>query len=310
MTGAKIAYGQRHLFRRARMKMHALVLGVLGTMAVSGVATADNRRALESVQDAIDVVDDQGGKCRRAMFDELVAVENMLKDGSEGRANKRLRSIRVHERCPEKVDRLLRTAQDELDNAREDRRDDRRERRRDDRREDRREDREEKKAPKRPAGVPYADWHADCQSFWVIMEFARGNTSQGTLTSLSSMFAPACENATGMGDAYYPNGTMAKSGSTWYYPNGTMAKSDSTYYYPNGTMAKSGTTYYYPNGTMAKSGSTWYYANGNMSGGWEGLASQACSKNATACATYKLALNSDIEDWRTVALVKLVSTAK
>ncbi len=293
------------------MKMHALVIGVLGTMAMTGGAQADKRRALESVQDAIDVVEDQGGKCRRAMFDELVAIENMLKDGSEGRANKRLRSVRVHERCPEKVDRLLRVAQDELEDARDDRRDDRRDRRRD--RDDRRDDRyerDDRKAPKRPNGVPYSDWHADCQSFWMIMEIARGNTSQGTLSSLSSMFAPACENANGMGDAYYPNGTRAKGGSTWYYPNGTMAKSSGTYYYPNGTMAKSGSTYYYPNGTMAKSGSTWYYANGNMAGGSDGLASQSCSKNANACAAYKLALNSDLEDWRTVALVKLVASAK
>ena len=60
--------------------------------------------------------------------------------------------------------------------------------RRDDRRDDRYE-RDEKKAPKRPSGVPYSDWHADCQSFWIIMELARGNTTQATLNSLSSMFA-------------------------------------------------------------------------------------------------------------------------
>jgi hypothetical protein len=292
------------------MKVHALLIGVLGSLAMAGVATADSRRALENVQDAIDLVDDQGGKCRRAMFDELVAIETSLKEGSERNARKALRNVRVHERCPDRVDRLLRSATDELEEAREERREDRRDRRRDERREDRREDREEKKAPKRPAGVPYADWHADCQSFWIIMEFARGNTSQSTMTGLSAMFAPACENPTGMSDGYYPNGTMAKSGSTWYYPNGTMAKSSDTYYYPNGTMAKSGSTFYYPNGTMAKSGSTWYYANGNMAGGWEGLTSHACSKNATACAAYKLALNSDIEEWRTVAVVKLVSVAK
>ncbi len=293
------------------MKMHALVIAVLGSMAFAGVAKAENRRALEAVQDAIDLVEDQGGKCRRAMFDELVAVENLLKDGSDGRANKKLRSVRVHERCPEKVDRLLRVAQDELEDAREERREDRRDRRRDDRRDgrdDRRE--EEKKAPKRPAGVPFADWHGDCQSFWLISEIARGNASSSTMTSLGAMFAPACENPNGMSDAYYPNGTMAKSGATWYYPNGTMAKSSDTYYYPNGTMAKSGSTWYYPNGTMAKSGATWYYANGTQAGGWEGLSSQACSKSAAACATYKLALNSDIEDWRTMGLVKLVSTAR
>jgi hypothetical protein len=148
----------------------------------------------------------------------------------------------------------------------------------------------------------------------MIHEIARGNADQGTMMALSANSSMACNSTTGLGRANYSNGTMMHSDAgAWYYPNGTMAKSGAgAYYYPNGTMAKSGAgAWYYPNGTMAKSGAgVWYYPNGTQAGGWQVLEGWACTTAGDAlCKHYKSLLASDVEDWRTFAIVQLATRA-
>ncbi|MEO8548944.1 MAG: hypothetical protein ABI678_03200 [Kofleriaceae bacterium] len=247
---------------------------------------------------AIEVVDDRGGRCARATMDELVAIKQLLLDESEHRALKRIRVLREHgiEKCPDRADRLLRSAAAQLD--------DRDDRRRDDRRHD-----DPPPPPKRASGVPYADFGKDCADYWLLNEIAHGRSAQ--LAAFQSMFSPTCQGA--VGDAYYPNGTAARLSGAWYYPNGTMARSaGGDFYYPNGTMAKAGSGgWYYPNGTMAWSGASWMYPNGSQAGDYNTLASFACQKaGPAACNTWKLALNSDLDDYRAFAVIKLASATR
>ena len=162
--------------------------------------------------------------------------------------------------------------------------------------------------------MPWADWSDDCKSLWMIVEIARDNTDDANLNKLVGLSGAACQGS-GLGSpSYWQNGTMAKSSQgAFYYPNGTMAKSSQgAYYYPNGTMAKAtNDAWYYPNGTMAKSSSgTWYYANGTQAGGYQMLVSDACARAGDAtCKRYNGMLASDIGEWRTFAVVQLVTLA-
>jgi hypothetical protein len=145
----------------------------------------------------------------------------------------------------------------------------------------------------------------------MIVEVARFNTDNATVDKLAAFSVTACGNGGGIPATNWPNGTVAKTAQgSFYYPNGTMAKSsDGSFYYPNGTMAKSSQgSWYYPNGTMARSSqNTWYYGNGTQAGGFQMLVSDSCSRAQTACTKYKSMLASDIEDWRTFAVVQLVA---
>lgn len=271
---------------------HGIALVLVCSMV--GSAHAGPSEALDHIRDAIDLVDEEGGKCRKDVMEDLREIKDFLRDEDFARASKRIRSLRRDaDRCPAKVEKLLNRAYRALD------------------REDDRKD-----APAAPAaipGIPYVDWHQDCRDYWLINEVARHNTAEKTLNSMKAMFGAACENPNGMPAANYPNGTMAKSANgAWYYPNGTMAKSSSgAFYYPNGTMVKSASNaWYYPNGTMAYGSSTWYYKNGTNAGGFEALASQACARSAAACKVYKHAMQSNVDDWRSYAVVQLETRAR
>ena len=232
-------------------------------------------------------------------MEDLQEIKSLLKDEDFDRASKRIRSLRKDaDRCPAKVEKLLSRAYRALE-------------RDNDPKDDRKDDH---KAPARLNGLPYPDWHQDCRDYWLINEIGRHNTSEKTLNAMKAMFAVGCESPNGMSAANYPNGTMAKSSTgDFYYPNGTMAKSSSgAFYYPNGTMARSASNdWYYPNGTMAyASAGTWYYKNGTQAGGYEGLTSQACSRSQAACGVYKFAMQSQVDDWRSFAVVQLETRAK
>jgi hypothetical protein len=281
----------RALLLRPGMK-HGIALALVCTMV--GTAQAGPADALDHVRDAIDLVDEEGGKCKKDVMEDLKEIKSLLKDEDFSRASKRLRSVRKDaDRCHAKVEKLLNRAYRELDGN-------------DDR----------KDAPAAPAaiaGIPYAEWHQDCRDSWLITEVARHHAAETTLAKMGVMFRPACDSPNGMPAANYPNGTMAKSANgDWYYPNGTMAKSSSgAFYYPNGTMARSASNnWYYPNGTMAYGSSTWYYKNGTNAGGYEALASQACARSDAACKVYKHAMQSNVDDWRSYAVVQLESRAK
>lgn len=275
---------------------HGVVLAVICT--VVGSAQADPAEALDHIRDAIDLVDDEGGKCRKDVMEDLEEIKDLLKDDDIDRAAKLIRSVRKDaDRCPSKVEKLLSRARRALDS--------------DDTRDEPRKG--GRKAPARRAGLPYADWHADCRDYWLINEVARHNTSDKAIVSMKAMFGPACDNPNGMGAANYPNGTMAKSAQgDWYYPNGMMAKSSSgAFYYPNGMTVKSQSgDWYYPNGMTAFGSSTWYYKNGMNAGGFEAVAGQACARSEAACKVYKLAMQSDVDDWRSYAVVQLETRAK
>ncbi|MDQ3335370.1 MAG: hypothetical protein M4D80_09410 [Myxococcota bacterium] len=291
-----------------------LVAGALGTAHAGPRADA-----LDDITDAMDIVGDASSGCYRAAMTELTAIQQLLRDESEGRALAKIRSLkRGLDRCPRAVGRLLRSAEDALEADRRDRRDRRDDRHdRDDRRDWRRDDRREEpkpEPPKRASNVPYSDFHAACLETWLIHEIARDNADQATMGALGANSSMACNSTTGLGRANYSNGTMMHTDAgAWYYPNGTMAKSGAgAYYYPNGTMAKSGAgAWYYPNGTMAKSGSgTWYYPNGTQAGGWQVLEGWACTTAGDQhCKRYKSLLASDVEDWRTFAVVQLAARA-
>lgn len=161
--------------------------------------------------------------------------------------------------------------------------------------------------------MPWADYNADCKSLWMIVEIARFNTDNATLEQLAALSGPACQS-TGLAASTWPNGQSAKtSGGTFYYPNGQTAKtSGGTYYYPNGqTAMTSGGTFYYPNGQTAKtSGGTWYYVNGQNAGSYQMVVTDACARAGQAqCDRYKRMLVSNIEEWRTFAVVQLVAQA-
>jgi hypothetical protein len=271
---------------------HVIGVMLVGRLLV-GTAHASPADALSYVRDAIDLVDDQGGKCRRDAIEGLLEIKSLLRDEDNDRALARLKAMRRStDRCPARVEKLLRSARRAIEDDRD----------RDD----------DPPPPKRPAGVPYADWNSDCRDHWMITEVARYNTADATLDKMNAMFGQACVNAQGMGAANYPNGQTAKSSSgDWYYPNGQTAKSsDGAFYYPNGQTARSSSgDWYYPNGQTARSSSgTWYYRNGADAGGWQALVSYGCPKaGEAACAKYRLALKSDLEDWRNFAVVQLVS---
>ena len=301
--------------------MNRLILAAAVVIGTTAVASAGPRGdALDDITDAMDIVNDASSACYRAAMSELTAIQGFLRDDSNRAALQRIRSLkRSVDRCPRAVGRLLRSAEEALEDARRDRRDRRRDDEyRDDRRDDWRDDRrvEPKKPepPKRAEGVPYADFTRVCVETWMIHEIARDNTSQATMTQLGSNSSMACASASGFGAASYQNGTlMHTDNGDWYYPNGTMAKASSgAYYYPNGTMARSGNgDWYYPNGTMAKSSSgTWYYPNGSQAGTWQVIEGWGCQKAGDyTCKRYKGFLASDVEDWRTFALVQLATLA-
>ena len=290
-----------------RVLLGCLVVGLAGSAARPAHAAPDS--PLDLVNQAIDAVDDRGGRCARATMDELVAIKQLLLDESEHKALKRIRVLREHgvEKCPDRVDRLLRSAAAQLDDGNHrhhDRDDDRDDRRHDDRRRD-----DPPPPPKRAGGVPYADFGKDCTDYWVMNEIARGRSAD--IATFQNMFSATCSGP--VGDAYYPNGTAARLGGAWYYPNGTMARSgNGDFYYPNGTMAKSSAGgWYYPNGTMAWSGSTWQYPNGSQAGDYNTLANFACQKaGPTACNAWKAALNSDVDDYRAFAVIKLATQGR
>jgi hypothetical protein len=283
------------------------------TIGFGGTAQAGPREAMEDIADAMDIVEGASGGCYRAAMSELTAIHQALRDESDGRALVKIRSLkRMLDRCPRAVGRLLRSAEDALEEDRRDRRDRRRDRRDDDRRE---EPQRQPEPPKRASGVPYADFHAACQETWMIHEIARDNTTQATMTALGENSAMACNSTTGFGAASYSNGQlMHTDGGDWYYPNGQMSRAaGGTYYYPNGQMAKAaGGTWYYPNGQMARTAQgNWYYPNGTQAGGWQVIEGWACTKAGdAACKRYKSLLPSDIEDWRTYALVQMASRAR
>ena len=299
--------------------MNRLILAavVIGTTAVASAGPRND--ALDDITDAMDIVEDGNSACYRAAMSELTAIQQLLRDESGRAALQRIRALkRSVDRCPRAVGRLLRSAEDSLEEARRDRRDRRRDDWRDDRRDDWRDDRrvEPKKPepPKRAEGVPYADFNRQCIETWMIHEIARDNTNQQTMDQLGANSSMACGNASGLGRASYQNGTlMHTDNGDWYYPNGTMARSSGgAYYYPNGTMAKSSNgDWYFPNGTMAKSSSgTWYYPNGSQAGGWQVIEGWGCQKAGDyTCKRYKNFLASDVEDWRSFALVQLATLA-
>ncbi|HVK87587.1 MAG TPA: hypothetical protein VM513_25895 [Kofleriaceae bacterium] len=282
-----------------------------------GTASASPRDALEYVEDAIDAVDEQGGKCRRAVMDDLLEIRDLLRDDLGGRAAVKIqRTRRATGRCPKSVDRALRRAGDEL-NSDGDRVGDRRDRY--DRRRDRREYRDDldlvradPPPPPRAKDLPWADFSGECQAHWLGVEIARGRLGAAAHDEFINMTAVACSNPNALASAtYYANGQMATTGSTWYYPNGQMARTGLTYYYPNGQMARTGNTWYYPDGQMATTGSTWYYPNGQMAGAVDAVQRWARGRaKGQQAKTFDHAMESDVGDWRTFALVRLASQTR
>jgi hypothetical protein len=267
------------------------------------LAAADAKTALADVRDALDLVEETGGRCKRDVYAALQDAEDDLVDGEIEAASRGLRALRRVDSCPKAVERLVRSARDELRDLE------------DDRPRDRVKKKDIAKVPARPTGVPFSDFHKDCLDHWYITEIARNNTDNASYEQFRTLSSAACSNAGGMSAAQYPNGnTLRTSTGTWYYPNGNTAKtSTGTFYYPNGNTAKTSTgTWYYPNGNTAKTSTgTWYYANGNTAGGYEALAAYACSKvGDQACNAYRHALKSDLDDWRIFALVQMAGRVR
>ncbi len=296
------------------------IVGPLFVIIAVGPAHASpTDDALEDVNDAIDAAEQAGRKCEREAVDDLLEIRDLLRDGSERRAASELRSVRRSlRRCPPSVDRALRRASDALE-ANHDRPRDRRRDRFDDR--DRSGDRDrygdrdrvyvEPPRPTRPKGVPYSDWAVGCPEHWVAVELARGRTSGADLDAYVSTFAAICDGRA-IGQSYYPSGTMAKSaGNDFYYPSGTMARAgNGAFYYPNGTMARSSNgDWYYPSGTMAcTSSGQWYYPNGTMAGSPDVMEAWALARASKAQVTaYRIAMNSDLDLWRSFALLRMAS---
>jgi hypothetical protein len=286
------------------MRARLAIAAVLSVFAVSS-ASASPSEALEDVKDAIVVADETGGRCKRDVFDDLLAIRDLLRDGSNARAAVRIqRTRRQADRCPASVDRALRRAESELADERRQIREvneDRRERR-------------ERQAPKRPDNVPFMDWKGECIDEWLMLEIARGRLADRDLDVVANMFAPLCTNPDGMGAARYSNGQTAKSSSNaWYYPNGQTAKSSSgAFYYPNGQTARSSSgSWYYPNGQTAWANDAWYYPNGNRAGDYLVLvnwAKQTAGEHAVRA--YEWAMQSDVDAWRAYAILRLATHAR
>ena len=262
----------------------------------TGTAKASPSAAIDDVRDAISIVTDRGGRCERAVGNELGEIKDLLEDESNGRALKRLRKLRSNgaSRCPDRVDRLLRSAIETVEHDL-----------------DRDHDDDRPAVVKRPGDMPFSDFPKDCQDYWLISELARGRLAESARTTVLTMFKSTCTGEAG--DAYYANGTAARMSGNWYYPNGTMARSSSgDFYYPNGTMARSSSgDAYYPNGTMAHSSAGWYYPNGTLAGDGTALVGWGCEHaNAQACGAYHHATASDVESWWTFALIRLASGAR
>src|SRR5689334_736201 len=112
-------------------------------------AQASPRDALTYVRDAMDEVKDEGGRCKKDMFEDLREVQDNIRD-KDYKAARKLINMLANDagRCPAHVGKLLRRASDVFDRDNDDDRDDRRDRRRRDR-DDRDDRREEPKVPER-----------------------------------------------------------------------------------------------------------------------------------------------------------------
>jgi hypothetical protein len=115
------------------MRTIGAVIGISALVLVAGPARAGERqvrRALDAVRDAIERVEDEGGKCRKAVLSDLEDVRKELKELRDGGSEKALRRVAkdlkevardAEDECGKKVVRLLEDARDELRESHEDR---------------------------------------------------------------------------------------------------------------------------------------------------------------------------------------------
>lgn len=271
--------------------------------AATAPAAAD---ALDHVEDAIAAADEHGGRCKRAVFDQLLDIRDLLRDGRGFRAARRIQQVRRDaKRCPSSVERALARAEGSLQRQR-DRVRDRIDNRRD----------EPPPPPPRAKDLPWADYNELCLAHWVAVESSRGRMNDATHTAFTNMTGAACSNPAALSQtSYYPNGQLAMTADgSWYFPNGQLARTgNNTFYYPNGQLLRTGDyTWYYPNGQLAYSqGSGWYYPNGQLAGAFESVANWARGRaSKQQVGIYDYAMQSDVDAYRMYAVIRLATQAR
>ncbi|HVK83574.1 MAG TPA: hypothetical protein VM513_05675 [Kofleriaceae bacterium] len=270
-------------------------------VAAAAPAAAD---ALDHVEDALAAADERGGRCKRAVFDQLLEIRDMLRDGRDARAARRIQQVRRDaNRCPSSVERALARAEGSLQRQRDRVRD---------RISDRRDD--PPPPPPRAKDLPWADYTEVCLAHWVSVEASRGRMNDAKHIEYTNMTGTVCTNPAAQ-TSYYPNGQLAMtSDGTWYFPNGQLARTgNNTFYYPNGQLLRTADyTWYYPNGQLAYTQSSgWYYPNGQLAGAFESVANWArghASKQQVGI--YDYAMQSDVDAYRMYAVIRLASQAR
>jgi hypothetical protein len=277
--------------------------------ATTAPAAAD---ALDHVDDAIAAADEHGGRCKRAVFDQLLEIREMLRDGRAFRAARRIQQVRRDaDRCPRSVERALSRAEGALQRER-----DRVRERNDDRVRERNDDRRRDEPPPRANDIPWSDYSELCLAHWVAVESSRGRISDDRHTEFTHMTGLACTNEPALSQTtYYPNGQIATTASgSWYFPNGQLARTgNNTFYYPNGQLLRtSDYTWYYPNGQLAyTTTSGWYYPNGQLAGAFESLANWARGRaSKQQLAVYDHAFQSDVDAYRMYAVIRIASQVR
>ncbi len=251
--------------------------------------------ALEQVEEAIDAVRQEGGRCKRGALGPLEDAQAALESAGKRSRKKALAkagralasALDEAEDCPKKVVKQLRQARAALEDDEDDRAKD--------------DDEEaQPRAAKRSSSVPYADSARDCQDLWFMHRFtARTSNEARALDLIGGLSEIVCRSGQDLGSHTWPNGQTAKyANGEWHYPNGQTAK------YANGE-------WHYPNGQTAKyAGGEWHYPNGQVAGDWKALLAWACGRlGKAACDATHREFDSDIDDWRDYALVDLAYRA-
>ncbi len=271
--------------------------------APSWAARGDIRDALDKVEDAIELVQDEGGRCKRSVLRDLKDLRADLRDLRSKpkrrglrHARRLIRDLRDHaEDCPRRVQKKLRRAKGAIEDAL-DALDEVSERR-------------TRKAKKPKSKVPHANFGKDCIEMWFMHRLIQTTTNKAQdLKPVENLSRVACESGLGKGQLRWPNGRTARfANGEWRYPNGRTARfANGEWRYPTGRTAKfANGEWRYPSGRTAKfANGQWRYPNGRNAGTWQSVQAWACGKLGDArCRTLKAHYESDIVDWRDYALV-------
>jgi hypothetical protein len=290
--------------------MSLLQISVLAVLAL-GETKADLRDAIDAVEEAIDQVKEEGGRCKKAALEDLKDVRDDLKSQLDDTKKRGLTKISKaldgieddagDAECPKKISKLVREAQGIVDEVIE--------------------GLEDggggggKDGGGRNPNVPFDDFAPDCKDLWFMHRFHR-STSNDTkgLELIEGLSDVACRSGQPLGEHRWPNGHTAKyANGEWRYPNGQTAKyANGEWRYPNGQTAKyANGEWRYVNGQTAKyANGEWRYPNGQTAGDWQALLAWACGAlGKDACDGVNREFDSDIPDWRDYALVEMAYRA-